>query len=86
MSEQSTYGFRALGPAEEDTFQLRVRVQLLLTVLLIVTNVVGALIVVALGFIIIPGERPNQDFGLALAIATPVYVALAVVLGAPTGR
>src|SRR3546814_9430169 len=74
-----------LGPADQGPRQLRVRIQLLLTVLLVCTNVIGAAVVVALAFVIIPGEPINRRFSLALAIATPAYVLVAVMVGAAYG-
>src|SRR3546814_6995853 len=74
-----------LGPADQGPRQLRVRIQLLLTVLLVGTNVIGAAVVVALAFVIIPGEPINRRFSLALAIAPPAYVLVAVMVGAAYG-
>ncbi|AWB93442.1 adenylate/guanylate cyclase domain-containing protein [Aeromicrobium chenweiae] len=73
---------RLLGPPDQPTRRLRVRVQLLLTTLLILTNVVGAAIVFGLTFLITPGGGPDASYLGALAIAVPVYVATAVVVGA----
>ncbi|WP_290512160.1 adenylate/guanylate cyclase domain-containing protein [Aeromicrobium sp.] len=71
-----------LGPHDQPIDRLRVRVQILLTTLLIVTNVVGAGIVFGLTFLITPGGGPNPQYLNALVIAVPVYVAAAVVIGA----
>lgn len=74
-----------LGSADQTVRQLRLRVQVLLTVLLITTNVIGAVVVLALGFLIIPGEDPNPEFSRAMLIATPLYVLIAVVVGSIYG-
>ncbi|MRJ76189.1 HAMP domain-containing protein [Aeromicrobium sp. SMF47] len=73
---------RLLGPPDQPAGRLRVRVQLLLTTLLILTNVIGAAIVFGLTFLITPGGGPDASYLAALAIAVPVYVATAVVVGA----
>ena len=70
----SAYGSVLLGPAEQGTRRLRVRVQLLLTVLLVGTNLIGAGIVFVLSTLVIPSPTPNDDTVLALAIGVPVYV------------
>ncbi|KQY55948.1 hypothetical protein ASD11_15810 [Aeromicrobium sp. Root495] len=87
MTEQqsSAFGSLLLGTADQGTRRLRVRVQVLLTVLLIVTNVVGAVVVAALTVVIIPGEEINHEFGIAMTIATPTYVLVAVLFGATYG-
>ncbi|MCW2790550.1 MAG: hypothetical protein JWP56_2853 [Aeromicrobium sp.] len=73
-----------VGPADQPVRRLRVRVQVALTILLILTNVIGAAIVFGLTFLITPGGGPSATFLTSLAIAVPVYVALAVVIGAAT--
>ena len=75
-----------LGSAEQDTSRLRVRIQLLLTLFLVSTNVIGAGIVVALSVFVVPSPRPTRDMGVALAVAVPIYVGLAVLVGATWGR
>ncbi|MET1037660.1 MAG: adenylate/guanylate cyclase domain-containing protein [Aeromicrobium sp.] len=71
-----------LGPPDQPSGRLRVRVQVLLTTLLIATNVIGAAIVFGLTFLVTPGDGPSAAYLTALAIAVPVYVAVAVVVGA----
>lgn len=71
-----------LGPPDQPIRRLRVRVQVLLTTLLIATNVIGAVIVVAINFLVTPGGGPNAGYLTALAIAVPIYVGVAVVIGA----
>ena len=62
------------------------RVQVLLTVLLVSTNLVGAGIVFVLSTLVIPSPPPNDALTLALAIGVPVYVGVAVVIGASLGH
>ena len=79
------YGSVLLGPAEQPVRRLRVRVQLLLTVLLVGTNVIGAGIVFVLSALVIPSPNPNRGTVLSLAIGVPVYVVVAVLVGAAWG-
>ncbi|MDO9380413.1 MAG: adenylate/guanylate cyclase domain-containing protein [Nocardioidaceae bacterium] len=60
----------------------RARIQLALTVLLVGTNVIGAGVVFALNFVLVPGDGPSAAFLSALAIAAPVYVGVALLVGA----
>lgn len=75
---------RALGPEGQDLAALRPRIQILLTLLLVVTNVIGAIVVAALNYLIIPGGGPSAELASALVIATPLYVMAAVIIGAVT--
>lgn len=75
------FGSVILGPEEQSPRRLRVRVQLLLTVLLVSTHVIGAAVVVAIAVVVLPTRRINDDSVLALAITVPAYVLLAVLLG-----
>ncbi len=81
----AAFGSWLLGPADQTPRQLRVRVQLLLTTMLITTNVVGAAVVAALALVIIPGAAPNRNMAIAFAIAVPAYVLVAVGFGATYG-
>ncbi len=71
-----------VGSPDQTGKRLRVRVQILLTVLLVSTNVIGAAVVFGLMFVITPGGGLNSAYLTALAIAVPIYVATAVVIGA----
>ena len=84
-SRRAAFGSWLLGPADQTPRQLRVRVQLLLTSLLITTNVVGAAVVAALALVIIPGAAPNRSMTIALFISVPAYVLVAVLFGATYG-
>jgi adenylate cyclase len=82
---QRPFGSRLLGPADQSSLALRIRVQGLLTVTLIVANVIGAAVVVMLSAIIIPEPGPSADTLVMAAVAVPVYVLSAVVVGALWG-
>ena len=79
------FGSVLLGPVEQQAGQLRTRVQSLLTILLVSTNLVGAVIVFVLSTFVLPGPPPNHAMTLALAIGVPVYVGVAVIVGASVG-
>jgi len=85
LTRTGPYGSRLLGPAHQSTRALRVRVQLLLTVLLVVTNVIGAGAVVSILLLVRPREAMDPDLLVSTFIAVPVYVVLAVVVGATVG-
>jgi adenylate cyclase len=70
-----------LGSEVQDVRALRIRIQTLLTVLLVGTNVIGALVVVLMSYVIIPGGGPSSALLRALAVAVPLYVVAAVVFG-----
>ena len=59
--------------------------QLLLTALLISTNVISAIAVVIISIFVVPVEAPSGALLVGLAIAVPVYVGAAVLVGATVG-
>jgi adenylate cyclase len=83
--EPAVFGSVLLGPADQSTNRLRARIQILLTVLLIATNVVGAGIVFVLATLVIPTPGMTDGTLLALKIAVPVYVGVAIFVGASWG-
>jgi adenylate cyclase len=83
--QPGAFGSVLLGPADQPTGRLRVRIQVLLTVLLIGTNVAGAAIVFVLSTLVIPSPAPDRDTLLSLTIAVPVYVGVAIFVGATWG-
>ncbi|GAB3662509.1 adenylate/guanylate cyclase domain-containing protein [Nocardioides korecus] len=85
LEEEAEYGSILLGPAEQQPRRLRVRVQVLLTVLLLGTNAIGAGIVLVLSALVIPSPPVNHATFLLLAIGVPVYVALALLVGTVWG-
>ncbi|WP_408897145.1 adenylate/guanylate cyclase domain-containing protein [Nocardioides sp. R1-1] len=82
---RSPFGSRLLGPRHQGPRQLRIRIQVLLTVMLVTTNLVGALVVFVINTWAIPSPSPNRSMMLALAIAIPTYVFVAAVVGAIWG-
>lgn len=85
MEHASTYGSWLLGSDELGIRRLRWRLQVLLTTVVVSANAIGALIVAALVFVIIPGEQVNRPFMIALAISGPTYTLLALLFGAIYG-
>ncbi|WP_435769106.1 adenylate/guanylate cyclase domain-containing protein [Nocardioides sp. SYSU DS0651] len=79
------FGSRLLGPRDQGPRQLRIRIQVLLTGMLVTTNLVGALVVFVINTWAVPSPAPNGAMMLALAIAIPTYVFLAIVVGAIWG-
>ncbi|WP_323793153.1 HAMP domain-containing protein, partial [Nocardioides sp.] len=84
-AKQEPFGSRLLGTAELSPRRLRVRVQLILTWLLVTTNLIGAGVVVVISSFVLPQPAPSDATVLSLAIAVPVYVLVAVVLGIAIG-
>ena len=82
---RTPFGSRLLGPADQSPRALRVRVQLMLTWLLISTNVIGAVVVFVISSFVVPAPAASGGTVLSLAIAVPVYVVAAVVVGAWVG-
>ncbi|WGY01726.1 adenylate/guanylate cyclase domain-containing protein [Nocardioides sp. QY071] len=82
---RSPFGSRVLGPRDQEPRQLRVRIQVLLTVLLVGTNLIGALVVFVINTWAIPSPGPNREMVIALAIAIPTYVFVAAAIGAVWG-
>jgi len=75
------FGSRLLGPAEESTQTLRVRVQVLVTIALVSANVIGAAIVAVLSTLIIPTPPLTARTLTALEVAVPGYVVAGLVVG-----
>jgi class 3 adenylate cyclase len=84
-SDARVYGSVLLGPAGQTPRQLRIRIQVLLTVLLVGTNIVGAGLVFVLSSLVIPSPSAERGTVLSLAIGVPVYVGVAVFVGATWG-
>lgn len=82
---RSPFGARILGPRDQDPRQLRVRVQLLLTFLLVGTNLLGAVVVFVINTWAIPSPPPTTGMMVALAIAIPTYVLVAAAVGTVWG-
>jgi adenylate cyclase len=79
------FGARILGAGDQSARALRIRVQLLLTAMLVSTNVFSAIVVVVISLFVVPADPPNGRMVVALVIAVPVYVGAAVLVGATIG-
>ncbi|MGO4258510.1 adenylate/guanylate cyclase domain-containing protein [Marmoricola sp. RAF53] len=84
-SGEAPFGSVLLGPVEQGPKRLRTRLQLLLTVLLVTTHLIGAAVVLVISVFVLPTKAVNQASWVALAISIPVYVAAAVVVGGVWG-
>ncbi|MBC9732861.1 adenylate/guanylate cyclase domain-containing protein [Nocardioides marmotae] len=86
MSRRSApFGARVLGRPDQSVRALRLRVQLLLTVMLVSTNVIAAGVVFLIASFVVPAPGPTSAMVLALAIAVPTYVGVAVAVGVAVG-
>ncbi len=81
----SPFGSRLLGPEVQPIEQLRIRVQLMLTVLLMGLNMVGAAAAIVVSIFLVPAPPANETTLLALAISVPVYVVTAIIAGVALG-
>lgn len=82
---RSPFGSRLLGAADQSPRSLRWRIQLLLTFVLVTTNLLGAASAFLISSFVVPAPLPSQDTLLAWTIALPTYIGLAVVVGAGWG-
>lgn len=75
-------GSRLLGAPEESARHRRIRVQVLLTASLVLSNLIGALVVGALITVVVPGPSLyDLDYLVVNAVIGPVYITLAVAVG-----
>lgn len=75
-----------LGPSDETSTRRRIRVQLLLTAPLVVTNFIGALIAVVLVTVVVPGPSVlTMEYVYVNFVAVPVYIVFAMVVGITWG-
>lgn len=79
------FGARVLGRPDQSVRALRLRVQLLLTVMLVSTNVVAAGVVFLIASLVVPAPSPTSATVVSLAIAVPTYVGVAVLIGVGIG-
>ena len=79
------FGARILGPTGQSARALRIRVQLLLTAMLVSTNLVGAVLVFVISYFVVPVPSPTTATVVSLAIAVPSYVGFAVAVGILVG-
>jgi adenylate cyclase len=79
------FGARILGPADQSARALRIRIQVLLTAMLVSTNLIGAVLVFVISYFVVPAPGPTSQTVVSLAIAVPAYVAFAVIVGGTLG-
>ncbi|GAA4818556.1 adenylate/guanylate cyclase domain-containing protein [Nocardioides caeni] len=79
-ARRSPFGSRLLGPRDQAPRALRIRIQVLLTVMLMATHVIGAVVVWAVSTWAVPTPPPRGAMLVALAIGVPAYVLFAVVV------
>ncbi|TQM29545.1 adenylate/guanylate cyclase domain-containing protein [Nocardia bhagyanarayanae] len=76
------WGSRLLGSPQESSGVRRIRIQLLLTVPLLLANFTGMVVSLALGGFVLPGPSVfTRDLLLLDVLAAPVYAGLATVFG-----
>ncbi|MFL6024755.1 MAG: adenylate/guanylate cyclase domain-containing protein [Marmoricola sp.] len=83
MSKQQAapFGSVLLGSASQTPQRLRVRLQLLLTTMLVITHLIGAGVVVVLSIFVLPTQALNHSSLVSLAVAVPTYVGVATLVG-----
>ncbi|TQF67239.1 adenylate/guanylate cyclase domain-containing protein [Rhodococcus spelaei] len=75
-------GSRLLGGENESSGRRRIRVQVLLTASLVLSNLIGAVMVGALITVVIPGpDLLTREYLFVNAVIGPVYVGLAIAVG-----
>ncbi|QLY30511.1 adenylate/guanylate cyclase domain-containing protein [Nocardia huaxiensis] len=78
----SPFGSRLLGPADEGATTRRLRLQLLLTVPLLLANMTGVAVAAVLIGLVLPGPSIfTRELVLLNFVATPIYVCTAIVAG-----
>ncbi|WP_069165316.1 adenylate/guanylate cyclase domain-containing protein [Nocardia altamirensis] len=82
----AAFGSRLLGPIDESSGMRRIRVQLLLTIPLLIANFIGVAVTIALICFVLPGPPVfTQDLVLLNFVAAPLYGVFAFVVGAYWG-
>jgi adenylate cyclase len=79
--QRRPFGSWLLGPADQSPPKLRIRVQSLLSVLSIVTNLVGASVVFVLAVFVLPGPPSDARLTVVRTIVVPAYFVVAMVVG-----
>ncbi|WBQ02114.1 adenylate/guanylate cyclase domain-containing protein [Kribbella sp. CA-293567] len=83
--QRKPFGSWLLGPAGQSPRRLRVRSQLLLTVFLLATNIIGGCVVFVLAVFVMPGPPGEDRLDPVRAIAFPAYLLAALVIGVVWG-
>ncbi|HWU21657.1 MAG TPA: adenylate/guanylate cyclase domain-containing protein [Nocardioides sp.] len=78
---RSPFGSRLLGPREQDPRRLRLRIRLLLTALLLFTNLAGAAVTMVINLWAVPAPPPSHRLEVAMAVGIPVYVLVGAIVG-----
>ena len=75
-----------LGPGDEGTDRVWLRVQILLSVTQVIANLVGTVLVTLLLALVLPGRAVlTNDLAFLNFVAVPAYVLVALVLGSIAG-
>jgi adenylate cyclase len=82
--QRRPFGSWLLGPAGQSPRLLRIRSQLLLTVFLLGTNIIGGCVVFVLAVFVLPSP-PGDRLDLVRAVAFPVYLLAALLIGVVWG-
>ncbi|MFB6723271.1 adenylate/guanylate cyclase domain-containing protein [Kribbella sp. NPDC056345] len=75
------FGSWLLGPADQSTRMLKIRLRVLMTTFSIGTNLIGAAVVYALAVFVLPGPALTAELLRFEAIFVPSYLLLAIVVG-----
>ncbi|MFZ2529264.1 MAG: adenylate/guanylate cyclase domain-containing protein [Rhodococcus sp. (in: high G+C Gram-positive bacteria)] len=79
-------GSAILGEPAEPVRRQRIRIQMLLTLSLLSTHLLGALVAAVLINVVIPGPSVlTRDFVVAVAVIAPVYILIAMIVGTIRG-
>jgi adenylate cyclase len=79
--QPAPFGSVLLGSDSQTPRRLRVRLQLLLTGMLVTTHLIGAGVVFVISVFVLPTSALNRGSVISLAIAVPTYVGVAVLVG-----
>jgi adenylate cyclase len=80
-ARSAPFGSVLLGTEDQTPRRLRIRLQLLLTVMLVGTHVIGAVVVVVLSLFVLPTQALNTPSLVSIAVTVPVYVVAATLIG-----
>jgi len=75
------FGSWLLGPADQSTRMLRIRLRVLMTTFSIGTNLIGAIVVYALAIFALPGPPLTDQLRRFEAIFVPAYFLFALLVG-----
>jgi len=82
LLQRRPFGSWLLGPADQSPRMLRIRVQTLLTLFSIGTNLIGAVVVFVLAVFVLPGPPGDDNLTLVRWLAFPIYFLAALLIGA----